>query len=148
MRMRLGKVLNPTFAISVMALAVALGGGAAWAAAGTAPRATVTCVTITHFQNHWKNAPSSDGFRKTQACRDSLGFVHLYGLLTGGTAQTTAFTLPHGFRAKFNHAWAVAAGLGAPTMPEDVDVFNNGAVFLNGSLDPVSLDGVSFHVGG
>ena len=145
------QTLSPSFAISILALAVALGGGAAYATSRAIPQATITCVKITHFQHGWKNAPTNifGPFPKVQACRDSLGYVHLEGLLTGGSpSQSTAFVLPRGFRPRFNHAYAVAAGTGAPSAAEDVDLFSNGAVFVNGTLDPVALDGITFHRGG
>ena len=149
------QTLSPSFAISILALAVALGGGAAYATSrAAAPNATLTCVVIrsTQFQNGWHNLANS-GFRSARACRDSLGFVHLDGALAGGTAGTTAFRLPRGFRPAFNKAFAVAAGLKGPAL-EDVDVFGrpssiSGDVFMNGSsTDAVALNGIVFRVGG
>jgi hypothetical protein len=156
MKRILGKALSPSFAVSVLALSVALGGGAVWAATRpAAPGASLTCVIIrpSAFQNGWHNIAHVDGFRSARACRDSLGFVHLDGVLTGGTASTTAFKLPTGFRPAFNKAFAVAAGTSGPAL-EDVDVFGRpssiaGVVFMNGSAtDAVSLNGVVFRAGG
>src|SRR5215467_14532854 len=110
-----GRTFTPSFAISVLALAVALGGGAAWAA-GAAPRVAVSCANVTTFENGWKNLPKVDGFHKVEICKDSLGYVHLDGVLTAGTAFTAAFKLPRVDRPKFNHAYAVAAGIGGPAL--------------------------------
>jgi len=142
-----GRTLSPSFAISVLALAVALGGGAAWAAGAAPARVTVSCVNVTTFENGWKNVPKVDGFHKVEICKDSLGYVHLDGVLTAGTAFSAAFKLPLADRPKHNHAYAVAAGVEGPAL-ENVDVFSNGDVFMNGaSTDAVSLDSVTFHLG-
>jgi len=142
-----GRSLSPSFAVSVLALAVALGGGAAWAAGGGPARVTLQCVTVTTLDNGWKNVAKGAGFHKVEFCKDSLGYVHLDGVLTGGTAFSTAFVLPKADRPKFNHAFAVAAGTSGP-VSEDVDVFTNGDVFVNGSAtDAVAFDGVTFHLG-
>jgi hypothetical protein len=157
MKSILTRTLSPSFAVSVLALAVALGGGAAYATsrAAAAPNASLTCVVIkpSQFQNGWHNIPSADGFRSARACKDSLGFVHLDGVLTGVTGGTNAFRLPKAYRPAFNKAFAVAAGLGGPAL-EDVDVFASptglaGEVFMNGTVtNAVSLNGVVYKAGG
>ena len=167
MKRILGRALSPSLAISALALSLALGGGSALAVAGligtaqikngavTTPKlangavtsakvAAPKCGNVTVFTNGWKNIASGDGFHRARFCKDVLGIVHLDGVLTGGTAFTAAFTLPRAFRPAFNHAFAVAAGISGPTL-ENVDVFTNGVVFMNGTAtDAVSLDGVSF----
>ena len=166
MKQILGRALSPSLAISALALSLALGGGTVWAAglistsqiqngavttpkladgAVTAPKlAAEVCHNVTGFKNGWKNLPKIDGFHAAQFCTDALGFVHLEGVLTGGTASTVAFRLPKFARPRFNHAFAVAAGFGSPAL-EDVDVFANGDVFLNGAVSTaVALDGVTF----
>lgn len=156
MKRIISRTLSPSFAISVLALSVALGGGTVWAASrSAAPSTSLTCVIIkpSGFENGWHNIAHADGFRSARACKDSLGFVHLTGVLTAGTAFTTAFRLPKGYRPAFNKAFAVAAGIGGPAL-EDVDVFGTpstaaGDVFLNGSAtDAVALDGITYQVGG
>jgi hypothetical protein len=149
MKKFIAKALSPSFAVSVLALALTLGGGAGYALAGAqAPQVTVRCFNIAHFQNGWHGSTAAN-FHKPEVCKDSLGYVHLHGLLAGGTAFTSAFTLPRLDRPKFGHSWAVAAGLGGPTL-EDIKVFvPGGVVFLDGAAtDAVSLDGITFHVGG
>jgi hypothetical protein len=143
------KLLSPSFAISVLALAVAIGGGAAWATTAAPQVTTVKCfnVAATAFQNHWKNYPSTGGFHKAEICRDSLGYVHLAGVVTAGPTDTTVFFLPKTDRPRVNHAFAVAAGTGSPAL-DDVDVFSNGSVFVFGPNNAaVALDGISFRVG-
>jgi hypothetical protein len=150
------RTLSPSFAISILALAVALGGGAAYATsrAAAAP-ASVRCVTIksSQFQHGWHNLPHADGFGSARACKDSLGFVHLNGALTGGSANSTAFRLPTGYRPAVDRAFAVAAGTGGP-VAEDVDVYGtpraiSGDVFLFGpATDAVALDGITYRAGG
>jgi hypothetical protein len=156
MKRILGRALTPSFAISVLALSVALGGGTVWAATRSAiPSRSLTCVIIkpSGLLNGWHNYPHSGGFHSARACKDSLGFVHLDGVLTGGTTFSDAFRLPKGYRPAFSKAFAVAAGLSGP-VTEDVDVFGApssqaGYVYLNGSAtDAVALDGVTFQAGG
>ena len=155
MKKILGKILTPSFAVSVVALAVALGGGAGYAVANAAaPNSGLTCVIIkpSQFLNGWHNLAHS-GFRSARACKDSLGFVHLDGVLTGGAVGTNAFRLPKAYRPAFNKAFAVAAGLGGPAL-EDVDVFAlpttlAGFVFMNGPVNnAVALNGVVYKAGG
>ncbi len=93
------------------------------------------------FQNGWSNYGL--GFAHAGFYRDPIGRVHLQGIVTGGSANSTVFTLPAGYRPRHAHAFAVAAGSGAPAL-ENVDVYTNGAVFAFGSANPVVLDGVSF----
>lgn len=149
MKAILGRALSPSLAVSALALSVALGGGA-WAAAASHTGATpasarpVTCSLVRGLHNGWKNF--GNHFHAAEVCKDSLGFVHLAGVLTGGTADSTAFVLPRADRPRVDHAFSVAAGSGAPAT-ENVDVFSNGDVFLFGSADPVAIDGVTFRAG-
>jgi hypothetical protein len=208
MKRILGRVLSPSFAISALALSVALGGGSALAAAGligpgqiqngavtapklangavtapklangavTAPKlangavtpaklangavtpaklangavtpakiAAPVCGNVTVFLNGWQNIASTDGFHPARFCKDALGYVHLDGVLDGGTTFTRAFTLPPAFRPAFDHEFAVAAqGISAP-VAETIDVFTDGGVFVAGpSAGAVGLDGVTF----
>jgi hypothetical protein len=106
------QTLTPSFAVSVLALAVALGGGAGYALAGVAsPSATsIQCRTITHFLNGWRNFPTHGFIHKAEFCRDSLGYVHLDGVLVGGIPGSAAFRVPSGDQPMFDHFFAVAAG--------------------------------------
>jgi hypothetical protein len=48
------------------------------------------------FINSWANFGS--GFEAAGYLKDPFGFVHLKGVITGGSAGTVAFVLPAGFR--------------------------------------------------
>jgi hypothetical protein len=139
-----------SFAVSALALAVALGGGASWAATATAaPHSSLTCVVVKRsgFKNGWHNLGSP--FRPAQACKDSLGFVHLDGVLTGGTPNTTALVLPAGYRPRFDKVFAVTGTNGGVPVLEDIFLLPGGLVFARGSAkDAVGLDGVVFSAGG
>ncbi len=166
MKRILKRFLSPSLAISAVALSLALGSGGAVMASGlirssqinngavTTPKLANGAVTpsklapevcrkviASRFRNGWHNF--GHGFAVARFCKDAFGVVHLEGVITGGTADTTAFRLPTADRPRAAHAWAVAAG-GSPPSLEDVNVFSTGDVFLNGTADPVALDGVSF----
>lgn len=166
MKRILRRFLSPSLAMATVALSLVLGTGGAVMASGlirtgqigngavtTAKLANgaVTpsklaperCrrVTAAMFRNGWHNFGHS--FAIARFCVDALGLVHLEGVITGGTADTIAFRLPRADRPRASHAFAVAAG-GSPPSLEDVNVFFTGDVFLNGTADPVALDGVSF----
>jgi hypothetical protein len=95
------------------------------------------------FQNSWANY--GNGFAEAGFYRDPIGFVHLKGIVTGGTSDSTIFTLPAGYRPPQTLAFSVAASSGSPGV-EDIDVYSNGNVFAFGSSDPVGLDGITFRV--
>lgn len=139
-----------SLAVSALALAVALGGGASWAATRTtAPDSGLTCVVVkpSGFKNRWHNLGSP--FRPAQACKDSQGFVHLDGVLTGGTPNTTALVLPAGYRPKFDKVFAVAGTNGGVPVLEDIFLLPGGLVFARGpAKDAVGLDGAIFSAGG
>jgi len=168
MKRTLRRLMSPSLAISALALAVALSGGVAVASvtgligtsqikngAVTTPKLHNGAVTTPklagpgkyhnvgspglHFLNGWTNL--GGGFAHARFYVDVTGVVHLEGVVTGGTASSTVFVLPKGFRPQQNHAWAVAANGGV----EDVDVFSNGDVFAFGpATAAVALDGISF----
>jgi hypothetical protein len=99
------------------------------------------------FQNGWINF--GGGFAAAGFYKDPLSRVHLQGVITSGTAGSTAFTLPSGYIPTENHAFAVTAGTGTPNTVS-VNVFSNGQVFIfNSGVSnnfPVALDTVSFRV--
>ncbi|MHB8491144.1 MAG: hypothetical protein ACYDA6_02870 [Solirubrobacteraceae bacterium] len=96
------------------------------------------------FEHSWTNLGA--GYAPAAFYLDPVGRVHFKGVLTGGTKDATAFTLPAAYRPPENLAFAVAAG-GSPPTVEDVDVYSTGEVFLNGeATSAVALDGISFRV--
>ncbi len=169
MKRILRKSLTPAFAISVLALAVAFGGGTAIGqslvstgqlanSSVTTPKLADHSVTAAKlagpgkyyyvgtkavpFLNGWTNYFKSMGYARVRYYKDVVGVVHLEGVMFGGGGNNYAFKLPKGFRPQLNHAFIVAAGTG--NLSDDVDVYANGYVFINGPNDPCSLDGISF----
>ena len=53
-------------------------------------------TNIGSFSNGWTNFGS--GYVAARYLKDALGFVHLEGFIAPGTNNTTAFTLPAGYR--------------------------------------------------
>ncbi|NEN88191.1 MAG: hypothetical protein F6K48_04355 [Okeania sp. SIO3H1] len=91
------------------------------------------------LKNNWVNYGS--GFNSAGFFKDSLGIVHLKGVVRNGTADTI-FTLPPGYRpaAQELHSVTVAANVMGR-----VDIFTNGEVKrMIGSSAWVSLDGITF----
>jgi hypothetical protein len=207
MKRIVGRVLSPSFAISALALSVALSGGSALAAAGligpgqiqnaavttpklanravtapklangavtapklangavTAPKlangavttpklangavtsakiAATVCVTTGALENGWRDIGGT--LHGARFCKDALGYVHLDGVIRGGTPSTTAFTLPPAFRPMFLHIFPVTATSKAAAVMEFVDVLPDGEVRPAGTADLVFLDGVIFQL--
>ncbi len=92
------------------------------------------------FLNAWHNygAPyNTAGYFK-----DSIGIVHLKGLVSGGLGGTILFVLPVGYRPAARELH-VAATSGAA--PGRLDIATNGEVWVvAGSSDWFSLDGITF----
>jgi hypothetical protein len=92
------------------------------------------------FQNGWVNY--GVGYQTAGFYKDSSGVVHLTGLIKAGTANTTAFTLPVGFRpAMFLHFPAVSNSAFGVLR---IDYTGTVAPGVEGSTVWYSLDGVSF----
>lgn len=89
------------------------------------------------FQNSWVNfdsgATSTAGYMK-----DSLGFVHLKGLVKSGTIGQIIFILPTGYRPAGNTNYSVSSNsaFGSVSITSSgnvtADVGNNAWVSLNG----------------
>ena len=143
---------HASFAVSILALAVALGGGASWAATRQAAQPSLTCFVVKQsaFRNGWHNLGSP--FRPARVCKDSLGFVHLDGVLTGGTANATLFVLPKPYRPKFDKLFAVTGTNNGVPVLEDIFLLQGGLVFARGAATGgtggVGLNGVTFNAGG
>ncbi|NET24634.1 hypothetical protein [Okeania sp. SIO1I7] len=94
------------------------------------------------FQNAWVNY--GFGYNNAGYFKDSLGIVHLKGLVKNGTADTI-FTLPVGYRPAARELHSVAAYNN--TMGR-IDILSNGTVQrISGSSTWISLDGITFRVG-
>lgn len=76
---------------------------------------------------------------------DTLGFVHLRGLIMSGSVGNAAFTLPDGYRPTQHHLFAVLSNNAIGR----VEVRTTGEVIIatpsNNSW--VSLDNIRFHTG-
>jgi hypothetical protein len=98
------------------------------------------------FQNGWANLGS--GFSAAGFFKDALSIVHLKGTLNGPGDQSTAFTLPEGYRPAEN-LFLPAAGGGANPNAAILIIFTNGE--LKAACDnfvpcPLGMDGLAFRV--
>ena len=89
--------------------------------------------------NDWVNY--GNGFNNAGYFKDSLGIVHLKGLVRGGTADTI-FTLPLGYRPSARELHGVSC---SPNTIGRVDILPNGTVRRHvGDNAWISLDGITF----
>jgi len=98
------------------------------------------------FMNGWINFNTTHN--PAGYFKDSLGIVHLRGLVKNGTNNTTIFTLPVGYRPSNRELQAVQTNLDTNTIGR-VDILADGQVtVVSGSNVWVSLDGITFRAGG
>jgi hypothetical protein len=82
--------------------------------------------------------------------KDSMGIVHLRGLVKGGTIQATIFTMPAGYTPEFRELFIVASSMPTATATRGsghgrVDILSDGQVLVwEGTNDWLSLDGITF----
>ncbi|MCZ8276313.1 MAG: hypothetical protein O9314_21940 [Microcystis sp. LE19-4.1E] len=96
------------------------------------------------FMNSWTNYDTT--YNPAGYFKDSLGIVHLRGLVKNGTNNTTIFTLPVGYRPSNRELQAVQTNLNTIGR---VDILADGQVtVVSGSNVWVSLDGITFRAGG
>ena len=92
------------------------------------------------FANGWQNY--SNTYNLAGYFKDSMGIVHLRGLVKRGTIKKHIFTLPAGYRPQRRElhvacTWSNASGR--------VDILTNGQVLpVAGSNKWISLDGITF----
>jgi hypothetical protein len=88
----------------------------------------------------WTNYGS--GYNPAGYRKDASGFVHLRGLVTGGSAVSTIFTLPVGYRPAYRNLFMVQS----VSAVGRVDVATNGVVEdqISAGSGWVSLDGITF----
>ncbi|HEY9694190.1 MAG TPA: hypothetical protein V6D15_18455 [Oculatellaceae cyanobacterium] len=92
------------------------------------------------FQNSWVNY--DNGYNPAGYFKDSLGIVHLRGLVRGGTNNTTIFTLPAGYIPSNRELQAVQTNNNAIGR---LDILTDGQVqVVSGNNGWFSLDGVTF----
>ncbi len=95
------------------------------------------------FANNWVNYGS--GFTTAAFRKDSMGFVHLKGLVKTGTVNTTIFTLPAGYRPALTSMFVCVGNTGSAEVSTRNNITNVGAVRNNSSLNAyLSLDGITF----
>ena len=92
-------------------------------------------ITITSFSNSWVAGSIAPAYRKVG------NRVQLRGRITSGTANTTAFALPAGYRPQTNQSLLGVSSTGT---------LNQVSVDTSGNLSPLlsvitSLDGLSFY---
>ena len=92
-------------------------------------------ITITSFSNSWVAGSIAPAYRKVG------NRVQLRGRITSGTANTTAFALPAGYRPLTNQSLLGVSSTGT---------LNQVSVDTSGNLGPLlsvitSLDGLSFY---
>ena len=97
---------------------------------------------VTNFLGTWVNFNPSV-WATAAYYKDSLGRIHLKGLVKSGTCGTNIFTLPSGYRPLLNLVFATSSD----NAHGRVDIKSDGSVFANSSACSnifVSLDGISF----
>jgi len=95
--------------------------------------------TAPTFQNSWVNY--GDIYETAGYIKDALGFVHIRGLVKSGTANTTIFTLPVGYRPNKSEIFTVMANQAICRL----EVSANGTVAHSvGTNAWVSLAGITF----
>lgn len=123
---------------------------------------TAVSWTAPTFQNSWTDYADSvaAGWEEAGYHKDHLGWVHIRGLIVGGTAVggvSTLFTLPSGFRPANNLIFPAVQSDGTGATLGDVariDVHANGNVIVqnlvvNSDADRwLSISGVRFYADG
>ncbi|TRU87598.1 MAG: hypothetical protein EWV76_06650 [Microcystis novacekii Mn_MB_F_20050700_S1] len=100
------------------------------------------------FMNGWVNY--YDGYNPAGYFKDSLGIVHLRGLVKNGTNNTTIFTLPVGYRPSNRELQTIQTYDQKSSMyvTGRVDILAEGPVTVVSGRDGwVSLDGITFRAG-
>jgi hypothetical protein len=103
------------------------------------------------FENGWVNYGGS--FATAAFYKDTLGVVHLRGLVMSGTAGTTIFQLPVGYRPGSNKIFTTRNASGSGELRIEQDCFFvctdfQYVIATTGSNTWFSLEGVSFRAGG
>ena len=113
---------------------------------GTGSSITQPAWIAVSFQNGWTNY---GGLPQTQVSymKDSMGFVHLQGVISGGTNAATAFTLPAGYRSSTYRSFLVCNSLTDSGYATWINLpYNTGAVTITSPSGAswVDIGGISF----
>ena len=96
--------------------------------------------TIRSFANGWRNY--SNTYNPAGYFKDSMGIVHLRGLVKDGTIKKHIFTLPAGYRPARRELHVACT---YPNHSGRVDILTNGQVLpYTGDKRWISLDGITF----
>lgn len=92
------------------------------------------------FTNSWVNYGST--FATAAYMRDRMGFVHLRGTVKSGTAGSSIFTLPAGYRPAADLIFPIAAALGTSYLTLATAGTVTPAAGAGNAI--VSVDGITF----
>jgi hypothetical protein len=99
------------------------------------------------FEGTWA---SFDAVQKPRFYKDALGIVHLGGAVKSGTINTTAFTLPEGYRPGYSDTVGSSNGVTFPAYSAGgafaaVRIFSGGEVRpTHGTTTYIALDVITF----
>lgn len=101
---------------------------------------TINYINVTSFLNGWSNLGAP--WAPARYYRDYDNIVRLSGVVTGGTAGTTIFQLPSGFRPAYQDIFPAVVSTGSTTY---VTIDTSGNVTPNGSgTASLSFSGITF----
>lgn len=81
------------------------------------------------FQNGWVQDTSPIGAGNASPCgfyKDPLGMVHFRGRIKSGSALSTAFTLPQGYRPEFSIRFFILGVPSSTVTPVGIFLFSDG----------------------
>lgn len=98
------------------------------------------------FSGTWANYDVTPGWSHAGYRKDASGFVHLRGLVKDGTANSTIFTLPVGYRPAQQEMFIVPASGGPARLRVNVagTVYTDAATGFVSANAYVSLSGIKF----
>ena len=114
-------------------------------AAMTAHAAALTWTEVSTFTNSWVNYGGA--YFNAAYAKDTHGWVHLRGVIKNGTDNTSAFTLPSGYRPSASMFFGVGESGGNAGR---VIIASDGTVDCHAAdsgTDLISLDTIHFYVG-
>lgn len=100
------------------------------------------------FENSWGNFGGD--YNPASYYRDTFGYVHLQGVVSGGSTGTVCFTLPPAYRPENKEAHTVISyDSGGPTYQATLaEIGENGQVTLFNAVGRTHLDDIQFRAKG